>query len=174
MISIVEKNLFDSKANFLVHQVNCQGVMGSGIALQVAKKYPHVDKEYRSYVYHNKKIKKNILGTVQYVPIDVWALGLVNTIKNDRVEAYDQHYQYIVNLFGQDIYGSGLQTNLNAFKKGMMDIKYKAENIGASVAMPFRIGSCRGGADWNDIYKIIKNVFDNSNVGVEICKYNLN
>ena len=88
MISIVEKNLFDSKANFLVHQVNCQGVMGSGIAKQVAERYPFIDKEYRRYVFHCKKKKKKMLGTVQYVPLEVWANGLVDTLKNKKKKKY--------------------------------------------------------------------------------------
>ena len=52
-------------------------------------------------------------------------------------------------------------------------IREKAEKIGAIVAMPYKIGSCRGGAEWNDVYNIIKQVFDKSNVDVEIWKYDL-
>lgn len=171
MISIVEKNLFDSKANFLVHQVNCQGVMGSGIAKQVAERYPFVDKEYRRYVFHCQKKNKKILGTVQYVPLEVWAIGLVDTLKNDRIEKYDKDYQYIVNLFGQENYGTGIQTDLTELKNAFIDIRDKALSVGATIAIPYRIGSCRGGADWNDVYTIIKKVFENSGVDVEICKY---
>ena len=57
MIKIIDGNLFDSKANFIVHQTNCLGVMGAGVALQVAEKFPHVEKEYLKYLRHCKKIK---------------------------------------------------------------------------------------------------------------------
>lgn len=171
MVKIVDGNLFDSKANFIVHQVNCQGVMGSGVALQVKERFPHVEVEYRKYVQRCKKNNLNPLGTVQYVPSEVWALVMVNTMKNDNVFAYDNNYQYIVNLFGQDDYGIGEQhTNLKAMKNAFLDIRKKSQAIGATVAMPYKIGSFRGGADWNDVYKIIKDVFNNSDIDVEIYR----
>ena len=173
MIKIIEGNLFDSKANFIVHQVNCQGVMGSGVALQVAAKYPHVEKEYLNYLRHCDKNGINPLGTVQYVPCDVWALMMINTLKNNNISAYDQSYQYIVNLFGQDSVGYDLQTDMKAFKNALLDIRSKAQKIGATVAMPYRIASCRGGADWDNVYTVIKKVFENSNVDVEIWRYDL-
>lgn len=172
MIKIIEGDLFESKANFLVHQVNCQSIMGSGVAAQVADMYPHVEKDYRRYLKHCEKIDINPLGTAQYVPVDVWAVGMVDTIKNDNVVAYDSEYQYIVNLFGQNDYGMGKQhTDLNAMKRAMIDICNKAKAINATVAMPYRIGSFRGGAKWDDVYKIIQKVFENSGVNVEIYKY---
>lgn len=147
--------------------------MGSGIAKQVAEKYPFVDKEYRKYVSYCKKKNKKILGTVQYVPTEVWAVGLIDTLKNDRIEKYDTDYQYIVNLFGQENYGAGLQTDLSEMKNAFIDIRDKALSIGATIAIPYRIGCVRGGADWNYVYTIIKEVFENSGIDVEICKCDL-
>lgn len=173
MINIIDGNLFDSKANFIVHQTNCMGCMKSGVALQVAEQYPHVETEYRKYLNYCRKTKIEPLGTVQYVPNEVWALIMVDTMKNNNVIAFDNNYQYIVNLFGQSTYGEGLHTDLKAFKKALMDVREKAEKIGATVAMPYKIGSCRGGANWNDVYTIIKKVFEKSSVDVEIWRYDL-
>lgn len=171
MIKIINGNLFDSKANFIVHQTNCQGVMGSGVAAQVAELYPHVETEYRKYLRYCKKNKTKALGTAQYVPSESWAVIMVDTMKNNTVIAYDKNYQYIVNLFGQDNYGMGeLHTDLKAMKKAFIDIKEKAKEIGAIVAMPYQIGSFRGGADWNDVYGIIQEVFGEE-VDVEIWRY---
>ena len=96
---------------------------------------------------------------------------MADTMNNTRVTAYDTEYQYIVNLFGQASIGSGMQTNLRAMTKAFEDICDKAKAIGATVAMPYMIGSFRGGANWEDVYAIIKKVFDNE-VDVEICRYN--
>lgn len=169
MIKIVNKDLFESKANFIVHQTNCIGIMGSGVAAQVAEKYPHVEKEYSRYLKNCKKNQKNALGTVQYVPVDNWAMVMCDTINNDRVEAYDEKYQYIVNLFGQASVGTGLQTDVNKMKSGFKDIYNKAKSINASVAMPYGIGCVRGGANWEDVYRIIKEIF--TDIDVEICKF---
>lgn len=173
MIKIIEGNLFDSKANFIVHQVNCQGVMGSGVALQVAENYPHVEVEYNKYIRYCNKNNQKILGSVQYVPSDVWALMMVDTMRNNDVNAYDDNYQYIVNLFGQDTFGTGIQTDMRALKDGLIDIREKAKKIGATVAMPYGMSSVRGGAIWNDVYTVIKKVFENSGVDVEIWRYDL-
>lgn len=108
MIKIFDGNLFDSKANFIVHQTNCMGVMGSGVAAQVAQLYLNVEREYLRYCNYCKKHKINMLGTVQYVPTEAWANVMCDMIKNERVEAYDKDYQYIVNLFGQNTFGMGV------------------------------------------------------------------
>ena len=173
MIKIVEGNIFDSKANFIVHQVNCQGVMGSGVAAQVAERYAHVEKEYMKYLRYCNKNHIEPLGTAQYVPTEVWALIMIDTMKNNNVDAFDTNYQYIVNLFGQSTYGEGLHADLKAMKKALVDIREKAEKIGATVAMPYQIGSCRGGANWDDVYTIIKKIFEKSSVDVEIWRYDL-
>lgn len=173
MIKIIEGNLFDSKANFIVHQVNCKGVMESEIAAQVANKYPHVEIEYRKYLRYCKKNKIKPLGTVQYVPSEVWALPMVDTMKNDNVIDYDEHYQYVVNLFGQHDYGlESVHTDLKAMTKAFVDIKEKAQVINAAITMPYMIGSDGGKAKWDDVYYIIREVFDGSGVDVEIRKCN--
>lgn len=173
MIKIVDGNLFDSNANFIVHQVNCQSIMGSGVALQVKERFPHVETEYRKYLNYCRKNKIQPLGTAQYVPTEFWALVMVDTMKNDNVTAFDTNYQYIVNLFGQDTIGADVNTDLEAMKKAFIDIRDKAQKIGATVAMPYRIGSCRGGEKWENVYAVIKNVFGKSNVNVEIWRYDL-
>ena len=45
-ITFITGDLFDTKANVILHQVNCQGVMGSGIAAEVKRRFP---KAYNSY-----------------------------------------------------------------------------------------------------------------------------
>ena len=173
MINIIDGNIFDSKANFIVHSCNCQGVMGSGVALQVAERFPHVEKEYIKYINYCKKNHIEVLGTAQYVPNEVWALIMVDTMNNNNVVSFDTNYQYIVNLFGQNTFGEGLHTDLKAFKRALVDIREKAEKIGATIAMPYKIGSCRGGANWDDVFTIIKKVFEKSSVNVEIWRYDL-
>lgn len=173
MIKIIDGNLFSSKANFIVHSCNCQGEMGSGVALQVAERFPHVEKEYTKYVHYCKKNHIEPLGTVQYVPNEIWALIMVDTMKNNNVIAFDTNYQYIVNLFSQNTFGEVLHTDLKAFKKALVDVREKAEKISATVAMPYRIASYRDKANWDDVYTIIKKVFEKSDVDVEIWRYDL-
>ena len=45
-VIIKEGNVFDSDADIICHQVNCQGVMGSGVAKEVRERFPNVYEQY--------------------------------------------------------------------------------------------------------------------------------
>ena len=174
MVKIIDGNVFDSKAEFIIHQTNCKGVMGSGVAKQVATMYPHVEIEYRKYLRYCKKNGIKALGTVQFVPVDSWSLIMVDTMKNNDVIAYDKEYQYICNLFGQSDYGYDDEqyTNIKALKNGFYEIKDKAMKLNAKIAMPYQIGCVRGGADWeHEVFPMIKRIFDDGKVDVELWRY---
>lgn len=40
MITILQGNIFDSKAKALVNPINCHGVSGAGLALEFARRFP--------------------------------------------------------------------------------------------------------------------------------------
>ena len=40
-------NLLDAPVDYICHQVNCQGRMGSGIAKQIKKRWPRVYEVYQ-------------------------------------------------------------------------------------------------------------------------------
>ena len=42
---------------------------------------------------------------------------------------------------------------------------------GETIAFPYKIGSVRGGANWEIIYKMIEEVFKDTNINVEIWRY---
>lgn len=42
MLKHIKGDIFKSNADAILHQVNCQGVMNSGVAKQVREKYPIV------------------------------------------------------------------------------------------------------------------------------------
>lgn len=46
MIHIVKGNIFQSEAEVLVNPVNCDGVMGAGLALQFKRAYPEMFLDY--------------------------------------------------------------------------------------------------------------------------------
>lgn len=51
------------------HGVNCQGVMGSGVALAIRNKFPKAYEEYKTLC-DNTVDKRDLLGTVQLVQIN--------------------------------------------------------------------------------------------------------
>ena len=151
MIKIIDGNIFDSDANIICHQCNCQGVMGSGVAAQVKKRYPNVFQAYRND-YLDGKLK---LGYVCFA-----------TAKQNQV---------IANMCGQDNFGydgsiytnyDELQNCLNAVKEYAM-YEYEVQPV---IAFPYLMSCYRGGGDWNVVYKMIEDTF--RDFEVEIWRLN--
>lgn len=154
MIKIVKGNLLEAKENIIGHQVNCMGVMNSGVAKQIRNKYPNVYEEYLEKVDEytvGEDLRENLLGEVQGVVVD--------------------DNKLVVNMFGQYKYGyDGEQyTNTEALFKCFKAIRLVAEKNGISVALPYMIGSYRGGADWKEVEGLLLTAFD----GYEVTLYKL-
>ena len=91
------------------------------------------------YVRHCDRNNIELLGTAQYIPSEVWALTMVDTMRNNDVTAYDVNYQYIVNVFCKDAFDEKI--NLKSMRKALADVLNKAKNINAVVAIPAKIGN---------------------------------
>ena len=134
MVKIITGNLLDSKEDYICHQVNCQGVMGSGVAKAIRDKWPEIFTEYRSYV---DMCFGTPLGSVCYAPIN-------------------NSNQIVANMFAQSSYGydGKRYTSYDAFCNCLNAM---ARDIpkNCTIAFPYKIGSDRGGANWNIIYAMI-------------------
>lgn len=147
MIKHVKGDIFKSKATVIVHQVNCQGVMGSGVAKQVRDLYPNVYVKYKELCdrYKESNSSKDLLGIAQIVP----------TNYGDT--------RYIANLFAQDSFGNfKCFTDYDALRKCLIYISLQFRH--SSIAIPYLIGCCRGGGDWNIVYKIIEETLSDCDV----------
>jgi len=147
MITIVYGDILEATENFICHQVNCKGVMGSGLALQVRQKYYEVYEDYLKEVNNAEKDPEILLGTSRVVGIG-----------ND---------QYIINMFGQDGFSrEGIDTDYEALKACLVGIKQIAEQMNFSIALPYKIGCGLGGGDWNIVYGMIEEVFEDYDVSI--------
>ncbi len=158
MIKHIKCDIFESGADVICHQVNCQGVMGSGVAKQVREKYPLVYKEYKKWcdIYSPKAL----LGTAQFIVTDI---------------QYDTSFLGIFNLFGQEKFGydGKCYTDYNALYKCFEKVKEDLPtDPKCTIAIPYLMSCHRGGGDWNIVYKMIEEIFDDSNCDVLICEYN--
>lgn len=152
-ITIVNGDLLNSHCDYICHQVNCAGAMNSGVAKAIRDKWPIVYEEYmNNYTMAVAKVSNPgdmynysrepsdvLLGTCQAVPI------------ND--------HQFVINMFSQAGYGYDGEryTSYDAFYTCLERIA-KTIPKGSSIAFPYLIGCCRGGANWNVIYEMIKQV----------------
>lgn len=151
MIQHIKCDIFESGANIICHQVNCRGVMGGGIAKQVRDKYPFVYSRYRQLCDNMKDNRNELLGMSQFI------------------RTSEDHY--IANLFAQDNFGhNGCYTDYDALRKCL---EYVDNNcFEETIAIPYRLGCGLAGGNWNVVYEIIQEVFEDSDNTVLICEYN--
>lgn len=149
MVKIIKGDLLKSQSEIIAHQVNCLGVMGSGVAKQIREKYPEVYDEYIEFCvdYSDKSL-----------------LGMTQAIKttNGRI---------VVNLFGQNDYGrDGKQyTDIDALRQCFNSLyTYALRNDIKTIAMPYKIGCGLGGGDWEEVLTLILSVF--KDVDVELWR----
>lgn len=153
MIKIIEGDLLKATEDVIAHQVNCQGVMGSGVALAIKNKWNI------AYLEYMRLFREQDENNSTFFNFSVF-LGKCQIVRVDN-------NKYIANLFGQNEYGyagSKQYTNLNALKEALLTLKTTCKDHNKSIALPYKIGSDRGGADWNEVYKMIDEVFSDYEV----------
>lgn len=151
MIKHIKCDIFESGADIICHQVNCQGAMNSGVAKQVRERYPIVFKSYKALCSTKTNCTDELLGTAQ-----------VCRIGADK---------YVVNLFAQNKFGydGKCYTDYEALEQCLQTVKSKFNNN--VIAIPYLMACHRGGGDWNVVYKMIEDIFGDSDYNVLICEY---
>lgn len=124
----------------IVHQVNCQGVMGSGVAAALRAKYPVIWEKYRDRcrtLSGEGADTTKLLGYAQLVPVGD---GL-----------------WVCNLFAQNSYGRDGQrfTSYDAFDDGMQHLHQQLQTEHGQVHHPL-IGAGLGGGKWEVLKSIIE------------------
>lgn len=132
-------NILQVTEGIIVHQVNCQGVMGCGLALALRNKWPIVYIEYKEMV-HNAKTKSSLLGKTQLVKI--------------------RNNLYVANMFAQCRYGRDKRyTDYEAFMFCLVNLILKRTyyHLNLDIYFPYKIGCGNAGGNWNTIKTLIKN-----------------
>ncbi len=137
-----------------IHQCNCFGTMGAGIAKQIADTYPEVAKADRTAMKYFTSEK--IFGTV--LPVKT---------SDGRV---------CINMYSQYHYGKGKQTDSEAFVKCLNGLVNYLNQFGLNseaikVGFPRMIGCGLAGGNWNEIYGYIKDFSEKINNPVYIVNY---
>lgn len=137
---IIYGDALNAREDILAHQTNCKGVMGAGIAKQIKEVYPEVFKDYKSYCDSFEK-DIEILGTMR-----------ISKCNNGK---------YIASLFGQYSYNKYVkQTIEDELKKSIILLHDYAKDNNLSVAFPYMIGCGLAGGNWDKIYPLIEEIFD--------------
>lgn len=137
-MTIIYGDILNSK-QIIIHQVNCQGVMGAGLAKQIRDQHPAVYQHY-----------KNLCS--KYKPEQL--LGHAFIVDN------------IISVFGQLTYGYNkdvVYTDYKAIARAFKSIDSKLPKDQA-VALPYAIGCGLANGDIKTVHTIIKGCFTNREV----------
>ena len=127
----------DIPGRVLVHQVNCQGVMGAGLAKEIKTRYPRAFTQYRKFCQpdSNPKLKP---GMIQMVRIDPML--------------------WICNLAGQDRYGRDKRyTDYKAVEVALKKLhQWHQQHLELDIIIPLNMGCSNAGGDWSIVSKLIE------------------
>lgn len=147
----IEKDILTVEEGIICSQVNCMGVMGSGLAKSIRDKWPKVYVEYKEYCDKFENKKYQLLGNILMVEVA------------DNL--------FVANLFGQYDYGlDGRKTEYCAVNNALQELHaFISLNLhwkNTPVYIPYRMSSDRAGGDFNIILDIVEQYFPDET----ICK----
>ena len=136
---------------FLVQGCNAQGVMGSGVALQVKHKIPE---SYRSY--------KSLCNS----------LPVCERLGRYTVSGFGSG-KYMVNAITQENYGTDGKryTSYDAVSEVFRELAVYVGKEEVVMAIPKKFASDRGGACWKAVKQIIKSELKDTNVILYVVEY---
>ena len=134
IIEYINDSILNAEQYHILHGVNCQNKMGSGVAKVLYEKYPEVKQKYHE---DNEYVKKNVgyyakLGDTRAIPCE------------DKI---------VHNCYTQDYYGYDGKKYVSYDAIYEVFQRYARSNL-KEVAIP-KIGAGLAGGNWNIISQII-------------------
>ena len=143
MIVITDDTVFNTDAEWIVNTVNCVGIMGKGLALEFALRFPKLNTIYKEQC----KRKEIITGRIYNYEID--GINIINFPTK-----YDYRYP----------------SNYKWIEEGLVDFVKKYKELGiSSIAFPL-LGCNNGELDKGIILSMMKKYLELDDVRVYICK----
>ena len=146
MVTFVKGDLLSADVDIICHQVNLQGVMGGGLALQIAKKYPHTEKSYKKYCMKKTPDLGDCLITLED------SFFIANCFSQE--ENFDTNYEAVYYCFIK------VHSFVDEIRRKYGD-NYK-------IGIPFKYGCGIANGDWDKVLEIITDVFRDDDVLIYI------
>ena len=152
MVELIEQsNLLDIKSGIICHQVNCIGVMGAGLALQVKNKWPIVYKKYKEDCKQFMTHPEMMLGHVLDVMVEPTLV--------------------VANCYGQVFPSSvGKQTDYDSWNTMFAKLQDLGNYFSLDLHFPYMMGCGLAGGDWNMMSEKIERLFGKSQTRAFIHK----
>lgn len=143
MITYSDSTVFNADTHTIVNTINCQGVMGAGIALEFRLRFSEMFEDYQARCErHEVKVGKPYLYRNYH---SFWILNFPT--KNhwkfpSRIEWIEQGLDYFV-------------------------LNYQKAKI-RSIAFP-KLGTSKGGLDWGEVKQVMEDYLTRVSIPVVIC-----
>jgi O-acetyl-ADP-ribose deacetylase (regulator of RNase III) len=158
MIEYRKGDLLSVKEGVIAHGVNCQGVMGSGVAKSIRDMYPVVYEDYRSKITETKEMWKERHLSVPFVTRGF--LGYVQFVSAVQPVPKEGNPLVIANCFTQDFYGTDKRhVDYEAVAKCFSLLNKRVKLYTDQPLNIPKIGAGLAGGDWNVISAIIESEY---------------
>ena len=158
-VTVQEIDIFETPATVpIIHQCNCHGVMGKGLAKKIRARYPEAYAE--DLLVHAKRCRGGV---------DPSKLGTFST-----AVCLGGDLRRIYNMYGQlHFYGPGPKTNYDAVDKALRAIAEHAISLQCELlAIPYQMGCGYGGGTWHVVRSIINSIFTKDGMpDILICRH---
>lgn len=128
--------LISGEVDYLLHQCNSRGVMGSGIAKQIKESIPE------AYGVYRKQYTQNRGSTFGMVSIGG---GVINMVSQEDYGLEDRRYT-----------NYGVMANIMCSLRDMFYLEGNINTGALKIAIPKLMGCDRGGGDWDIVYELIE------------------
>jgi O-acetyl-ADP-ribose deacetylase (regulator of RNase III) len=140
-IHIIQGDILEAETDAIVNTVNCKGIMGKGLALEVKKKYPENFKKYQDVCES---------GSLRPGDIFVFEIG----------KLFPPHY--VFNFATKDHWKG--KSKIEYIRIGLNNLIIDIEKLNLqSIAVP-PLGCGYGGLDWEIVKPIILSAFNEISV----------
>ncbi|CAH1524404.1 O-acetyl-ADP-ribose deacetylase (Regulator of RNase III) [Vibrio jasicida] len=149
MIEMKKGNIFTSKCDTIVNTVNCQGVMGAGIALEFKLRYPEMFKKYQ-LLCEGKHIQ---VGKLWNYTLPVERFGFKHVLNLPTKDSWKMPSK-------REYLELALQKFVGTYKKSPY----------TSVAFPV-LGAGRGGLDEAEVIELMHHYLADLDIDIEIWQF---
>lgn len=159
-MQLLKKDILTVNRGFILHQVNCKGVMNKGLAKEIRNLYPQTFLDYKEFL--DKNTRTQDVNGEKVIRCN--ALGGFKT-----TQLHPHHY--IVHCYAQYDYGSDGKryTDYDALREALTSFdfyKIIAHDVWSNEVLPVYVpegmGCGYGGGDWGVVKNILTEIIPNA------------
>lgn len=144
-MKVIKKDITTIDRGVILHQVNCQNAMGSGVAKALYTKWNIVKTKYHEDM---KKFNSPEEALGELIPVKI----------NDKIVVFNSFTQL---NFGNSKITKEVYTNMELLKDNIRKAYEFSKKYNQKLYLPEYVGCGLAGGDWSDLLEYLKSFDDN-------------